>query len=37
MGPLVKNLEQLGYVYGDNLLASGVRFVGTRIAFLALP
>lgn len=24
MGPLVENLEQLGYVYGDNLLAAGV-------------
>lgn len=25
MGPLVENLQQLGYVYGDNLLAAGVR------------
>jgi hypothetical protein len=27
MGPLVENLQQLGYVYGDNLLAAGVRAV----------
>ncbi len=30
MGPLVENLQQLGYVYGDNLLAAGVRAVCAR-------
>jgi len=37
MGPLVDNLQQLGYVYGDNLLAAGVQFPPSHPFFFIIP